>query len=337
MKKLLSMALCMGILTTFPGLSLATNGDNLIGIGPISRSMGGVGIAAPQDAISAVFANPAAMCVGPYCPNTEVDFAGTLFMPDVNAKLSGPGVGGTVRAKSNDDVYAIPAFGLSVPIGEAVNPPNWRFGLAAYGVSGLGVDYRETDIDQPNPNFGGFPLAAGTFSSLNVMRFAPAVAFQPTSKLSFGLASVVEYANLDLGEGSSWNYGFGIQTGAIFKATDYLSLGLNYISPRKVNHQDVNDFNGDGTLDNLTLSSPQELGLGVAFTFKNFLIEVDGKWINWSDADGYEDFQWNDQYVLALGVQYEPISGLFLRAGYNYGKNPLEKNNGFNGQSLRSV
>jgi long-chain fatty acid transport protein len=142
---------------------------------------------------------------------------------------------------------------------------------------------------------------------------------------------------LDLGEGSSWNYGFGIQTGAIFKATDYLSLGLNYISPRKVNHQDVNDFNGDGTLDNLTLSSPQELGLGVAFTFKNFLFEVDGKWINWSDADGYEDFQWNDQYVLALGVQYEPISGLFLRAGYNYGKNPLEKNDGFNGQSLRSV
>ena len=31
--------------------ALATNGDNLIGIGPISRAMGGTGIAAPQDAI----------------------------------------------------------------------------------------------------------------------------------------------------------------------------------------------------------------------------------------------------------------------------------------------
>ena len=50
--------------------AFATNGDNLIGVGPISRAMGGVGIAAPQDAISAVFANPAAMCFGPFCPTS---------------------------------------------------------------------------------------------------------------------------------------------------------------------------------------------------------------------------------------------------------------------------
>jgi long-chain fatty acid transport protein len=74
---------------------LATNGDNLIGVGPISRAMGGVGIAAPQDAISAVFSNPAAMCFGPFCPSGAVDFAGTMFIPDVKAKVSGPGVGGT--------------------------------------------------------------------------------------------------------------------------------------------------------------------------------------------------------------------------------------------------
>ena len=38
-----------------PAAALATNGDNIIGVGPISRAMGGVGIAHPQDAISAVF------------------------------------------------------------------------------------------------------------------------------------------------------------------------------------------------------------------------------------------------------------------------------------------
>ena len=69
--------------------AMATNGDNLIGVGPISRAMGGVGIAAPQDAISAVFANPAAMCFGPFCPSSQVDFAGTLFMPDVSASVTG--------------------------------------------------------------------------------------------------------------------------------------------------------------------------------------------------------------------------------------------------------
>jgi long-chain fatty acid transport protein len=337
MKKTIYSAVCMTASLLFACLALATNGDNLIGVGPISRAMGGTGIAAPQDAISAVFANPAAMCVGPYCPNTEVDFAGTLFMPDVNAKVSGPGIGGTVNAKSNDSTYAIPAIGLSVPVGDQLQLPLWRFGLAAYGVSGLGVDYRGTNLDQSNPNFGGFPYAAGMFSQYQAMRFAPAVAFQPTSNFSIGLAPIVEYSNLDLGEGSTWNYGYGFQSGIMFKATDYLSFGLNYISPRKTTYQDVSDFNGDGNLDNLTLQSPQEVGLGVAFTFKNFLIETDGKWINWGDADGYEDFDWKDQYVFAVGVQYEPITNLFLRVGYNYGNNPVGKNNGFNGTGTTSV
>ena len=68
-----------------PNQALATNGDNLIGVGPISRAMGGVGIASPQDAISAVFSNPAAMCFGAFCPSNQVDFAGTGFMPNIHA------------------------------------------------------------------------------------------------------------------------------------------------------------------------------------------------------------------------------------------------------------
>ena len=118
--------------------ALATNGDNLIAIGAIARSMGGVGIAAPLDAISAVFSNPAAMCFGPYCPSSEINFDGTLFMPKVDAKITQGN--NTFKADSEDNVYAIPAIGLSVPITDKF--PFWRFGLAAYGVTGLGVDYR---------------------------------------------------------------------------------------------------------------------------------------------------------------------------------------------------
>ena len=88
----------------------ATNGDNLMGIGPISRSMGGVGIANPQDAVGAVFANPAGMCFGPYCPNSEFNFAGTAFAPKVDAKVQ---LGGTTyKADSADKIYPIPAIGV---------------------------------------------------------------------------------------------------------------------------------------------------------------------------------------------------------------------------------
>ena len=331
----ISVVLFMAVLLGTP--AMATNGDNLIGVGPISRAMGGVGIAAPQDAISAVFSNPAAMCFGPYCPTSQVDFAGTLFMPDVKTKVTGAAVGGVNKASSDDETYAIPAFGVTVPIGEGLNPPNWRFGLAAYGVTGLGVDYRETDVDRANPGFGGNPLIAGTFTALQSMRFAPSVAYQPNAKLSFGLATVVEYSNLDLGEGADWDYGFGLQVGTIYKATSNLSLGLNIITPRKLEFEKVADFDFNGSLDDLDLEAPLEIGGGVAYTFSNFLIETDVKWINWGDADGYKDFDWEDQWVFAIGGQYQPIPNLILRAGYNYGKTPVDDNDGFNGQANKSV
>jgi len=323
------------ILTTAP--AMATNGDNLIGVGPISRSMGGVGIAAPQDSISAVFSNPAAMCFGAFCPSSHVDFAGTLFMPDVKAEVSGPNVGGTNKANSEDEVYAIPAFGVSMPIGEAINPPNWRFGLAAYGVSGLGVDYRNSDLDRPNAGFGGNPLIAGTYTQLQSMRFAPAIGYQPNAKLSFGLAGIVEYSNLDLGEGSDWDYGFGLQGGIIFKPLDSLNLGLNVITPRKLEFRDVADFDFDSNLDNLDLEAPLQIGGGLAYTFNKLLIETDVNWINWGNADGYKDFDWDNQWVFGVGAQFEPISKLFLRAGYNYGKTPVKDNDGFNGTAPTSV
>lgn len=127
--------------------------------------MGGVGIAAPQDAIGAVFSNPAAMCFGPFCPTSEIDFAGTLFAPDVSAKITGALGQGPIKADSNDEVYAIPAIGLSVPITDGLSPPDWRFGL---------------------------------------------------------------------------------QGGAIFKPFSALSLGLNVITPRKLDFKNVADFDNDG-------------------------------------------------------------------------------------------
>jgi long-chain fatty acid transport protein len=311
----------------------ATNGTNLIGIGPIARSMGGVGIAAPQDAISAVFANPAAMCFGAYCPGSEFNFAGTLFRPKPKAKVSAGGV--TASSNSDEKIYAIPAIGLSVPI--PVAPETLRFGLAAYGVSGLGVDYRDTKLDQPVPAFGGAPLAQGTDTQLQTMKFAPALAYQPTARLSIGLDLQIDYSSLDVGSGSTFNYGWGYQLGAIYKVSDAVSLGATYISAQKVKYENVLE-KPDGFSANLELESPQQLGFGVAFTlFDKLLLEGDVRWLNWSDAQGYDDFDWDDQWVYALGAQYEVIPKLFLRAGFNYGSNPVKRHQNFNGTTLKTV
>ncbi len=345
MRRSLIFLLLFSLVVFLSAPAMATNGDNMISIGPISRSMGGVGIAAPQDAISAVFSNPAAMCFGPYCPGSGFDFAGTLFMPKVKASISGQAFGPmpafNLSADSDKKVYAIPAIGLSVPITSAF--PLWRFGIAAYGVSGLGVDYRNTNIDQPRffdfGPMGQFPLASGTDTQLQIMKFAPSIAFQPNENFSVGVAMHIDYDNLDLGSGSSFNYALGAQLGAIYKLTDMISVGATYITPQEVKFKNVADFDGDGVADNLKLESPQQVGIGVAVEpVKDcLLIEANGRWINWADATGYKDFDWKDQWVLALGAQFKPMKQLALRVGYNYGDNPVRMHNGFVGSDPKTV
>ena len=329
--RIVGLVICVALFV--PSLASATNGDNLIGVGSVSRSMGGVGIANPQDSISAVFANPAAMCFSGFCPGSEVDFMGTLFVPDVHASVSSGAQ--TFNSHSKGKVYPIPALGISFGF---ENLPRWRFGLGAYGVSGLGVDYKDRTIDQRSFFGPGAPLAAGTYSDLAIMKFAPSVAYQVTDWLSLGAALHIDYSSLDLGSGMSSNYGVGGQFGAIVKPHEQVSIGVNYVTPQPISYDKVTDLNGDGRKDDLKLESPQQLGFGVSYEpiIKTLVLEADVKWLNWSNAQGYKDFDWNDQWVLNFGVQYRPIQALALRAGYNYGQNPVKQHT-INGSQLVAV
>ena len=126
-------------------------------------------------------------------------------------------------------------------------------------------------------------------------------------------------------------YAFGVQPGVIWKPIDNLSLGLTYISPQKATFDQVADFDQSGLSDDLDLEAPQQVGFGAAYHFTGIelLVEADTKWINWSNADGYDDFDWDDQWVFAIGAQWQPIQGLFLRAGYNYAESPVNEHNGW--------
>lgn len=312
------------ICTTFllPLVAQATNGDNLIGVGPTSRAMGGVGIAAPQDAISSTFSNPAAMNVGPYCPKSQFDFATTLFAPKVDAKVTI--AGNSLSADSDKKIYMVPAFGISTPLNNKM-----RLGLAAYGITGLGVDYRNTDI-------------AGTgavdSTQLMILKFAPTFAYQVNDRLSVGVAAHVVNSSLDLDNGTSSNYGIGGQLGAIYKLSETISLGATYQTPINADHQNVYDLDGDGSMDDFALEAPQSLGVGVAYAPSDkLLLEFDIKWLNWANAEGYDVLDWNDQYVFAIGSQYQISNKLRIRLGYNYAENQLNEHTNFDGSSTINV
>lgn len=322
----------------------ATNGVNLIGIGALARSVGGVSIAAPQEEISAVFSNPAAMCVRNRCEGSGLEVGSTFFMPKVETKIKINN--STFSAKSKSSVHVIPAIGASAPFGK-----KWRIGFAAYGISGLGVDYRGTAVDQRafhdlSPLYGApagtitAPLAAGIETSLMIMKVAPSVAYQPFEKLSFGVNLQIDYGIMDLSLGREEAFGAGLQFGLQYKINDYAVFGATYTTPQKMSYTGVVDLDGDGTRDDLDLSMPQQAGIGIAFVpFEGdrLILGADLRWLDWSNAAGYRDFDWVDQFVLALGGEYKVTERFSVRAGYNHGNNPVKKHNGFAGPDMTTV
>ncbi len=314
----------------------ATNGDNLIAVGPAARSMGGVGIAQPQDSVSSIFSNPATMVNDNFFKGTEFDFAGTAFIPRIKGSVET--ANGTYSADSASSVFGIPAIGLNTPASKDLK--ELRFGIAAYGVTGLGVDYRGTALDNPTAYFGTYPLITGEYTQLQIMKFSPSLAYKINNMFSVGAAVHIDYSTLDLRHGSSPAYGLGAKLGVIYNPIAPVSIGLTYTTPQPINYRRIIDFDQDGSLDSLKLEAPQEIGAGAAYKnadLLNLLIEADVKFVQWSKSDGYKDFDWNDQWVYAIGAQIEPVKKLSFRAGFNYSKNPLVSHDGFNGSSMVEV
>ncbi len=291
------------VLISFSTLSFATNGDFLIGVGAVSRGMGGVGISTPTDADSTIFSNPALMAE---YKKTVFSFGGTLFMPHTKGYVNNN------SATSDAKYFAIPSIGIIYPLSQ-----KWFFGISAYGISGMGVDYRNTNV-KCNPN------SPGCYTNFQGMELAPSLAYKVNERLSVGFGLDLAYGALDLGAGLSSDYAVGAQVGVSYKVAPTVTLGAVIKSPLKFNFARVGDFNGDGTLDDMSLQQPWVFGAGIGVKpLEKLKMAVELMYLPWNKADGYKDFGWKEQWVFKVGGEYKITDKLALRAGYNYGKSPV--------------
>jgi long-chain fatty acid transport protein len=310
----------LGIYVFLASTAMATDGDELIGVGPYSRAMGGVGIAFSRDVISSVFNNPATLTT---LDGHRFDFAGSILSPRLRASVKSPpppnGVGNW-SASSRDRCFPIPAFGFRTPCDIC---DDVCFALGAFGITGMGSDYRNTDPMNTNTN-------------LAVFQFAPALAYK-RGDLSLGASLTVDYQSADFGAGESHNYGYGARVGALYEMGIF-AFGAVYTTPRPITHERIFDFDQDGTFDDFDLELPQKAGFGVSCNPSDrFVIETDIKWIDWHGAAGYRDFDWESQWVYAIGAEYRVTERLKLRAGFNYGPNVVDEHNGWNPAGTRTV
>jgi len=302
------------------GLSFATNGDNLIGVSPASRGMGGIGVGMPVGPTDSIFRNPAWMS---YYKGFNMSFGGILLMPEVKAE-SNFITGTTTSATSQSKMFVVPEVGIVHQINDKLT-----FGMGAFGVSSMGVDYRNKGDDLLNRH-----------TTFQFMRVIPTLAYKVNDAISVSGAVHLAYGSLDMGAnlcdpnnparcwnasgGQSQTYGIGAQLGVAYNMGDFVYAGLTYQSPVNMTYKRVFDSDGDGQFEDLKLTQPLELAFGVGVKpMDNLKVGMDIRWINWKNAKGYKEFQWKDQWVIALGGEFKPTQKLALRAGYNYGKSPI--------------
>ncbi len=300
----------------------ATNGDNLIGVGTKSRGMGGAGIAVSHCAESTL-SNPALITC---TRGTSISFGGTIFMPDMSAKM------GPANSHNSDaDMSIIPGVAISHKLNE-----NWYVGIGMWGTAGMGVDYRDAK-QVPNQDSGNMHMV----SNLQLMQFAPSLAYS-TGTFGVAVTPVVQYGALDInyqdfqgknvGDGVAQDLGYGVNLGAYYDLTNGVTLGAVYKSKIDMEYKNqlssaTKPFVDAGIFPNAMndhLEQPAQVGVGIGYEIDKHTFAFDYKQIKWSDAKGYKEFGWDDQDVYAVGYQYKDAKWRF-RAGYNYAKNPIKE------------
>ena len=308
-------ALALGATSAF-----ATNGTGLIGYGVKARGMGGASISNFLGAESA-FANPALITKSK--ANHEVTIGATLLMPEVSftadAAANSAIAGAAQPATTNDST----AGDGMIPAVAAINKvsDNYYWGMALYGVGGMGVDYRLPTANSPISG-------ANTSDNLLLMRASVPFAYT-TNDFSVGFAPVIEYGSLAMGAaGSTADIAFGYELGLTY-SMGALTFGADYKSA--VEHDFVGTFNSNinpatGALITANpqskLDTPSVLGAGISYVMGANTFAFDWKEIGYGSATGLKDFGWEDQDVYSLGYAYD-TKNWSLRLGYNYGKSPL--------------
>ncbi|MEK6692953.1 MAG: outer membrane protein transport protein [Nitrospirota bacterium] len=340
--------LVIGLLFVF-GFAInayATNGMNMISYGGTASGMAGASLGISDDP-SAMNNNPAGLT---YVKTGEAGAGISLLMPNLTHK-------DFANDKEGESaIFPLPMMAYAHRVGKGP----LVLGLGVFAQGGMGAEFTDLntafgtkDTTYSNVMYAKItPTVAYQVSdkvslglALNVGYSALEFKFFPET--SYGMT----FSGMDLKDASS--FGYGAKLGVMIKPSDMVSLGIVYTSESKLDPGD-----GDLTLNMSSLGLgkvkydadiegftwPQQLGFGVGIRpNKKLLIGVDLTWVNWSDAmdvmtvkasnpdnamapasmDIPFKMKWEDQWVFALGAAYKATDSLTVRAGYNYGKNPI--------------
>jgi long-chain fatty acid transport protein len=343
--------LLLTALAAYAAPAFATNGHVLHGVGSVNGSMGGAGIATSIDAIGSNHNNVSSIS---FLERSAIEIGAELFIPDrsLSSSVSGAASG---SVDSETRAAVIPSLGVVYKLDNT-----WTLGLTALGIGGFGVDYPGnlpngsgafSPVSAPQA-FGGF---GAIYSNYQFLQVTPSVSYQLSPNVSLGAGVNIDWASLAVepwpatppnasgyptGTHDSTAWGAGFTVGATYKPSQQWALGLVIKSPQWFEEFSWNSQFPDGTPTSFDfrLDYPLIVGGGASYRpTQQWLVAADVKWINYSGTRGFEEknfassasgpfvqgFGWEDIWTFSVGTQYELTPRFAVRAGYNYGENPI--------------
>jgi long-chain fatty acid transport protein len=317
-KSKITLAVAAAAGLTFSSGAFATNGIIQAGNGMAAHGVGGAGLSNANEAMSG-FDNPA--LVGRTGDSISMGFS--IFMPDREVNTDGALPGTQPTVVSDAKAFAIPQIAFTTTLTDSLS-----WGIMVNALGGMNTDYRTGLTGAGNPET----------VDLSGVIVAPTLSYAVTKDIVLGASVLLGYENFRVrnlfgsglsDEGSTGAY--GVKLGADFKITDGISVGA-VVQPKM--SADEFDFfknflaGGFGFTGDAELVLPNIAGVGGKFGIgKDVDIVADVLWYQWSGVDVFEFFGWEDQIVFKVGVEFRPTEKFALRAGYNYGKSPIEGGN----------
>lgn len=344
-----------------PAVSHATNGMFLIGNGNKSRAMGGAGIGMKLDSLSAI-ANPAAISgmddrfdIGMDLFRPQVESQLGSVRAESVASVNGLGM---------DSVFFMPAMAITYQLNNDFTL-GFSMGAAGGGGTKFKTNFFEAanagDPNAPSVNSRlGVDLAimemAPTIAykvnenqSIGASLVVGVARFEAFGLGLFSTFTPSNSTNNMTDQGKEWSVGAGTRIGW-FGTFDKFSLGAQYTS--KIFMQKFDRYS-ELFAEGGRINVPANFGIGASYQVQpeltlaldithtlyedvaaignkgpNLAGDPSGPTQNGTRELGTSDgmgFGWENQTVIKLGAAYQYTDRVILRAGWNYGKSPINE------------
>lgn len=300
----------------------AADGNELYGIGAISKGLGGAGVASPRDATWALL-NPAALVD----LERRADLSLELLYNRVGAEPRGAAIAANPWAGRlrTENLVPIPEFGVVWPWGRGA------IGAGVFGIQGNMVEYARprttlsllTNSDRRSQyEIAKIPLAYGhRFDNGWAVGAAVVGAFTRfrTDSITTNFVPTRGDNRWDVALGAGLVFG-------MYRRWDAWSVGAAYTSRTWVD--DFDRYEADLLRWNFDL--PQKVQVGVAFRpAARVEALLDYKWMDWSqvkllsNATTHGGLGWRNSHIVKAGLEYRVNDRWTLRGGVSYGKAPV--------------